>query len=136
MFKSVFTNRQTTFLKVTNFQKGIQSKADMLFFKNPLMSVFNLLLFTFFVLNLNAQNPLPKPPDSLKALDLQQVTVTATMATAATPMTFTNLSKDQIRRADFGQDMPFLLKTTPSVVETSDAGDRLRQMPYSCGPTT
>ena len=122
MFKSVFTYQQTTFLKVTTFQKVIQPKAGMLFFKNVLIYVFNLLLFTFFALNLNAQNPLPKPPDSLQVLDLQQVTVTATMATAATPMTFTNLSKDQIRRNDFGQDIPFLLKTTPSVVETSDAG--------------
>ena len=128
MFKSVFTYQQTNiktsanFLKITNFQKGIQPKAVKLFLKNALIPVFNALLFTFIALNLNAQNPLPKPPDSLKSLDLQQVTVTATMATAATPMTFTNLSKDQIRRADFGQDMPFLLKTTPSVVETSDAG--------------
>jgi iron complex outermembrane recepter protein len=44
------------------------------------------------------------------------------MATSATPMTFTNISKEQIRRADFGQDIPYLLKSTPSVVETSDAG--------------
>ena len=107
MFKSIFTYQQTN------------TKTSLI---APLISVFNVLLFVFLALNLNAQNPLPKPLDSLKVIDLQQVTVTATMATAATPMTFTNLSKDQIRRADFGQDMPFLLKTTPSVVETSDAG--------------
>ena len=115
MFKSVFTYLQTN--------AKTPSRA-------PLVSAFNVLFFTFFVLNSNAQNPLlsapanplQKPLDSLKVIDLQQVTVTATMATAATPMTFTNLSKDQIRRNDFGQDIPFLLKTTPSVVETSDAG--------------
>jgi iron complex outermembrane receptor protein len=60
--------------------------------------------------------------DSLQNIDLQQVTVTATMATARTPMTFTNINNEQIRRKDNGQDIPFLLKNTPSVVETSDAG--------------
>ena len=98
MFKSIFTYQQTN------------TKTSLI---APLISVFNVLLFLFFAINLNAQNPLPKPLDSLKVIDLQQVTVTATMATAATPMTFTNLSKDQIRRNDFGQDIPFLLKATP-----------------------
>ena len=60
--------------------------------------------------------------DTLKTIDLQQVIITATMASDKTPMTFTNLKKEQIRRNDFGQDVPYLLKNTPSVVETSDAG--------------
>ncbi len=85
--------------------------------------VFHFSLFTFLgPLSIGAQNAVSKPVDSLKTVDLQQVTITATMATAATPVTFTNLSKEQIRRSDFGQDIPYLLKSTPSVVETSDAG--------------
>jgi iron complex outermembrane recepter protein len=60
--------------------------------------------------------------DSLKQLELQQVTITATMAGDKTPMSFTNINRDQIRQNNFGQDIPFLIKTTPSVVETSDAG--------------
>jgi iron complex outermembrane recepter protein len=95
-----------------------------------LKSRSNRALFTFLFplftllgpLSINAQNAVSKPADTLKTIDLQQVTVVATMATAATPMTFTNLNKEQIRRADFGQDIPYLLKSTPSVVETSDAG--------------
>jgi iron complex outermembrane recepter protein len=84
---------------------------------------FHCSLFTLLgSLSIWGQNTVSKPVDTLKTIDLQQVTVTATMATAATPMTFTNLNKEQIRRSDFGQDIPFLLKTTPSVVETSDAG--------------
>ncbi len=90
---------------------------------NPALFTFHCSLFTFLLpLSIWGQNVAPKPVDTLKTVDLQQVMVTATMATAATPMTFTNLNKEQIRRADFGQDIPFLLKTTPSVVETSDAG--------------
>jgi iron complex outermembrane recepter protein len=87
---------------------------------------FPLFHFPFFTLllplSIGAQNVATQRIDSIKKVDLQQVTVTATMATAATPVTFTNISKDQIRRSDFGQDIPYLLKTTPSVVETSDAG--------------
>jgi iron complex outermembrane recepter protein len=60
--------------------------------------------------------------DSLQTIDLQQVTVTATMANERTPMTFTNINREKIRKNDFGQDIPFLLQSTPSVVETSDAG--------------
>jgi iron complex outermembrane recepter protein len=60
--------------------------------------------------------------DSLQTIDLQQVTVTATMANERTPMTFTNINREKIRKHDFGQDIPFLLQSTPSVVETSDAG--------------
>jgi iron complex outermembrane recepter protein len=91
--------------------------------KKPALFTFHFSLFTLLgPLSINAQNTVPKPVDTLKIIGLQQVTVTATMATAATPMTFTNLNKEQIRRADFGQDIPYLLKSTPSVVETSDAG--------------
>ena len=60
--------------------------------------------------------------DSTQTIDLQTVTITATMANERTPMTFTNVKKEQLRKNDFGQDIPFLLKSTPSVVETSDAG--------------
>lgn len=68
---------------------------------------------------LTAQNT---PSDTTKSIDLQQVTVTATMATSKTPMTFVNINRDALRQNDFGQDVPYLLKNTPSVVETSDAG--------------
>ena len=94
---------------------------------NRVLFTFHFSLFTLFLpLSIYAQNDVNKsvasPVDTLKTLDLQQVTITATMATAATPVTFINISKEQIRRSDFGQDIPYLLKTTPSVVETSDAG--------------
>jgi iron complex outermembrane recepter protein len=77
-----------------------------------------VLFFLLSGLTTNGQSP----SDTLKTIDLQQVIITATMASDKTPMTFTNLKKDQIRKNDFGQDVPYLLKSTPSVVETSDAG--------------
>jgi iron complex outermembrane receptor protein len=50
------------------------------------------------------------------------VVVKATRANGKTPTTFTNLSQEKIQQQNFGQDVPFLLNWTPSVVTTSDAG--------------
>ncbi|WP_321426607.1 TonB-dependent receptor domain-containing protein [uncultured Bacteroides sp.] len=60
--------------------------------------------------------------DSLRLVRLQEVQVVGTRATAKTPVAFSNVSKEQIRKQNFGQDIPFLLTMTPSVVVTSDAG--------------
>lgn len=50
------------------------------------------------------------------------VVVRATRASGKTPTTFTTLTKEEIEDQNFGQDVPFLLNWTPSVVTTSDAG--------------
>jgi iron complex outermembrane recepter protein len=60
--------------------------------------------------------------DSLKMIMLQDVQVTSTRASKKTPMAFTNISKDEIKRINYGKDVPSLLEMTPSVVATSDAG--------------
>ena len=60
--------------------------------------------------------------DSVKVVNLQEVQVVSTRATAKTPVAFTNVKKEQISKQNFGQDIPFLLSTTPSVFTTSDAG--------------
>lgn len=51
-----------------------------------------------------------------------EVFVSALRADDTTPMAFTNISRDAIESRNFGQDIPFLIQTTPSVVSTSDAG--------------
>src|SRR5690349_6310755 len=38
------------------------------------------------------------------------------------PMAFTNISNEELGKNNLGQDMPYLLNFTPSVVVTSDAG--------------
>lgn len=53
---------------------------------------------------------------------LQDVVVKGTKASKNQPVTFTNLSKKEIAEQNFGQDVPFLLNLTPSVVINSDAG--------------
>ena len=51
-----------------------------------------------------------------------QITVSATRADERTPMTYTTVSKAELNKNNLGQDVPFLLRWTPSTVVTSDAG--------------
>ncbi|MFT7236987.1 MAG: iron complex outermembrane receptor protein [Cyclobacteriaceae bacterium] len=52
----------------------------------------------------------------------QEVFVYSTRANSKTPTTFSNVSNREIEERNLGQDLPILLKMTPSVVTTSDAG--------------
>jgi len=51
-----------------------------------------------------------------------EVTVSATRAAKNSPTAYTNLNRQDIQKNNLGQDLPFLLNQTPSVVVTSDAG--------------
>jgi len=52
----------------------------------------------------------------------QEVVVTGLRADDRTPATFTNISRQEIAPRNTGQDIPFLLNLTPSLVVSSDAG--------------
>jgi len=62
-------------------------------------------------------------PDSTSMVHLQEVQVVSTRVGEKTPMAYENVSKDQIQKQNFGQDVPSLLSLTPSVVTSSDAGN-------------
>lgn len=51
-----------------------------------------------------------------------ELVVYATRANDKTPTTYTNVNQQSIQKQNFGQDMPFILNWTPSLVTTSDAG--------------
>lgn len=55
--------------------------------------------------------------------ELVPVEVKAIRAGATAPFAKTNIGREQIRRQNLGQDLPFLLNQTPSVVVNSDAGN-------------
>ncbi|HMQ48261.1 MAG TPA: TonB-dependent receptor [Saprospiraceae bacterium] len=57
-----------------------------------------------------------------QSFQMQGVVVKSTRAGAKTPMTYVNLSDEEIQRNNLGQDVPFLLRWTPSVIVNSDAG--------------
>ncbi|MBK7409170.1 MAG: TonB-dependent receptor [Saprospirales bacterium] len=52
-----------------------------------------------------------------------ELVITATRAGSRTPITYKNLNKEELEAQNFGQDIPFVLRFTPSLVETSDAGN-------------
>ncbi len=58
----------------------------------------------------------------IKPEKLEEVIISAVKATGDMPVTQTNLSKKQIQEQNLGQDVPYLIEMTPSVVVTSDAG--------------
>jgi iron complex outermembrane receptor protein len=54
---------------------------------------------------------------------LNPVEVRAIRANDKAPFTKTNLNKQEIEKVNLGQDIPFILNQTPSVVVSSDAGN-------------
>ena len=60
--------------------------------------------------------------DSLWMMNLQEVEVVSTRATRTTPVAFTNISQEELKKQNHGQDLPYLLSMTPSAITTSDAG--------------
>ncbi len=84
----------------------------------------NIFLFlTLLVLSVSAnaqQNQ--KQQDSTKTEKLDEVLVKAVRVDADSPITHSNVSKEELTKRNLGQDIPVLLNFLPSVVTTSDAG--------------
>ena len=53
--------------------------------------------------------------------EMMEVVVIDLKANYRTPTTYTNLKTKEIEKANYGQDLPMLLRFTPSAVVTSDA---------------
>ena len=57
-----------------------------------------------------------------KSYQADEVIISSTRSKAEAPATATRVSKEEIEKNNLGQDIPYLLQQTPSVVTTSDAG--------------
>ena len=60
--------------------------------------------------------------DSVKTRTTEEVTVIGNRAGANDPTTNQNISKSDIQKNNLGQDLPYMLDLTPSLVTTSDGG--------------
>jgi iron complex outermembrane receptor protein len=60
--------------------------------------------------------------DTTRIFELEEIQVIATRAENKTPLTHTLVTKSEIEKSDYGQDVPFILMLMPSTVATSDAG--------------
>lgn len=53
---------------------------------------------------------------------LNEITIVSTKADSKTPVTYSEISEEQISKINYGQDMPYILRSVPSLVMTSDGG--------------
>lgn len=85
------------------------------------LSIFTISAFFALSMGLHAQE---QETDSLegKKVVLDEVFVSAVRVTKASPVTFSNLTKEDIEPRNLGQDIPVLMNFLPSVVTTTDAG--------------
>lgn len=60
--------------------------------------------------------------DSIRVHELEEIVISGTRAGKNTPVTYQNISKGEIEKKNYGQDLPYLLSAAPSLVYTSDAG--------------
>jgi iron complex outermembrane receptor protein len=68
------------------------------------------------------QDTLINFPMETNAILGEEVNIIATRAHDKTPTTYSTLSPAEIEKVNLGQDLPFIIENTPSVVVTSDAG--------------
>ena len=84
--------------------------------------LFTTLGFIALTMGLSAQEIQKDSLEEGKKIALDEVFVSAIRATKESPVTFTNLTKEDLKPRNLGQDIPILLNFMPAVVTTSDAG--------------
>lgn len=91
-------------------------------FLNLLPITYYLLTITFCLLPFLSFSQVVQK-DTTKVTQLKEVIVSSVRAKDKNPITFTNVSKEEIAPRNLGQDIPVLLSYLPSVVTTTDAGN-------------
>ncbi|MDO6760595.1 TonB-dependent receptor [Tamlana sp. 2_MG-2023] len=87
------------------------------------IAIQRLLCLTVLLLSVNAfAQDNEKAVDSTVTENLDEVVVKAVRVNADSPITHSNVSKEELEKRNLGQDIPTLLNYLPSVVTTSDAG--------------
>ena len=105
-----------TQLPITNHQ--LRKFSNILSFRfSKILFSFLFFLFSFFSFS--------QVKDTTKVNQLDEVLVSAVRVTSKTPVTFSNMSKEELATRNLGQDIPVLMNYLPSVVTTSDAGNGL-----------
>lgn len=103
-----------------------QKNRDAIRFTSQIPRVKTLVLFLFLVLGISllAQN---KKLASLwgKKVVLDAVFVSTVWVTKATPVPFSNFTKEELALWNLDQDIPIELNFLPSVVTTSNSGGRI-----------
>ena len=80
------------------------------------------LTLSIFLLAICSAYGQEKQQDSTKVKKLDEVLVKAVRVDAKSPITHSNVTKEDLAKRNLGQDIPVLLNFLPSVVTTTDAG--------------
>lgn len=88
-------------------------------FKKTIWVIVPVLLYAYGV---RSQETRLDSLEGKKVEVLDEVFVSAIRVTNETPVTFSNLTKEEIKPRNLGQDIPILMNFLPAVVTTSDAG--------------
>ena len=81
--------------------------------------LLSTVALSLMLINLNAQE---KIQDTIKTQTLDEVLVKSIRVDTDSPITHSNVDKEELAKTNLGQDIPVLLNYLPSVVTTSDAG--------------
>ncbi len=85
------------------------------------MKKISFIFLMLLAITINAQEKVKK--DSIKVDNvLDEIIVKAIRVNSESPITHSNLSKEDIVKRNLGQDIPVLMNYMPNVVTTSDAG--------------
>ncbi len=82
-------------------------------------NIFIFLALLVLTAKANAQEVVQ---DSISTKTLDEVLVKSVRVSADSPITHSNVDKEELEKRNLGQDLPILLNYLPSVVTTSDAG--------------
>ena len=80
------------------------------------------LLAVFLISNIISSQEIINDTLQTTRQDLDEVIVKGIRAKFSSPISFTNVDKQDLKSKNLGQDLPILLNFLPSVVTTSDAG--------------
>ncbi len=116
-------------IRVGNTFLGVHSEADGTYTISNLKNGINRLIFSFMGYEQQVHDVDLKGRTVLnvtlseKTLFPGEVVVNATRAGEFTPLTYFTVDKEVLQKQNFGHDLPFILSLTPSLVETSEAGN-------------
>ncbi len=79
-----------------------------------------VLFFLLILLSVSVAAQEDSKKDTLNLLE--EVVVKAVRVNSESPVTFSNLTKEEISKRNLGQDIPILMNYMPNVITTSDAG--------------
>ena len=106
-FSFIFQNNKSETKNLfKNLSKNRRQKATLFIFLLSICSIYGQ----------------EKKQDSTKVEKLDEVLVKAVRVDAKSPITHSNVTKEELAKRNLGQDIPMLLNFLPSVVTTSDAG--------------